>query len=80
MGRSSFFTKFKNVFGITAKQWIVKQRNRKILDEVMRPDVTVKELMVKFMFDSQVQFTQYCKLHFGCTPKQLIERYRIEKQ
>lgn len=80
MGRSSFFTKFKNVFGITAKQWIVKQRDRKILDEVMRPNVTVKELMVKFMFDSQTQFTQYCKLHFGYTPKQLIERYRVEKQ
>jgi len=80
MGRSSFFTKFKIVFGMTAKCWIVKQRNRRILDEAMRPDVTVKELMVKFMFDSQVNFTHYCKQHFGCTPKQLIEHYRIENQ
>lgn len=80
MGRSSFFTKFKDVFGMTAKRWIVKQKNHEILNEVMRPDVTVKELMVKFMFNSQVQFTQYCKQHFGCTPKQLIERYRIEKE
>lgn len=80
MGRSSFFTKFKEVFGMTAKCWIVKQRNRKIVDEAMRPDITVKELMVKFMFDSQVHFTQYCKQHFGCTPRQLIERYRTKNQ
>lgn len=80
MCRSRFFTKFKKVFGMTAKQWIVKQRNREILDEAMRPGITVKELMVKFMFDSQAHFTNYCKHHFGFTPKQLVERYRIEEQ
>ena len=80
MGRSSFFTKFKNVFGMTAKRWIVKQRNRQILDEAMHPGATVKELMAKFMFDSQAHFTHYCKQHFGCTPKQLIEHYDIENQ
>ena len=80
MGRSSFFTKFKNVFGMTAKHWIVKQRNRKILDEAMRPGITVKELMTKFMFDSQAHFTNYCRQHFGCTPKQLLEYYHTENQ
>ena len=77
MGRSSFFTKFRNVFGTTAKQWIVKQRNRRILDEAQRPGITVKELMAKFLFESQPAFTFYCKQHFGCTPKQLIEHYCI---
>lgn len=80
MGRSSFFTKFKKVFGMTAKRWIVKQKNCRILDEAMRPGVTVKELMVKFMFDSQIHFTYYCKQHFGLTPKQLLEQYRTENQ
>lgn len=80
MGRSSFFTKFRNVFGMTAKQWIVKQRNRRILDEARRPGITVKELMAKFMFDSQPAFTFYCKQHFGCTPKLLIEHYCVEDQ
>ena len=80
MGRSSFFTKFKTVFGITAKRWIVKQQNLKILDEAMHPGATVKELMAKFMFDSQSHFTQYCKQNFGCTPRQLIEHNDLENQ
>lgn len=80
MGRSSFFTKFKNVFGMTAKQWILKQRNRRILNEAQRSGMTVKELMAKFMFDSQSSFTRYCKQYFSCTPKQLIERYCVENR
>ena len=34
MGRSCFFfTKFNEVFGMTAKQWMLKQKNQRILEK-----------------------------------------------
>lgn len=31
LGRSCFFARFNEVFGMTAKQWMLKQRNQLIL-------------------------------------------------
>ena len=80
MCRSYFFIKFKQEFGMTAKQWIVKQQNLQIINAAMQPGISVKELMNTFMFDSRAHFTLYCKRHFGCTPKQLIIKYQAENQ
>ena len=80
MGRSYFFTKFNEVFGMTAKQWMLKQRNQRILEQMTEPGVCIKDVIEKLGFDSQGNFNRYCKQHFGCTPKQLIERCQITNQ
>lgn len=74
MGRSCFFTRFSEVFGMTAKQWMLKQKNQRILEKMTEPGVSIKDVIEKLGFDSQANFNRYCKQHFGCTPKQLIER------
>lgn len=74
LGRSRFFSKFNAVFGITAKQWVLKQKNQQILERMTEPGVYIKDVIEELGFDNQVYFTRYCKRHFGCTPKQLIER------
>lgn len=80
MGRSNFFTKFKNVFGMTAKQWMLKQKDLRIINISAQPGITVKELMQECMFDSQPYFTSYCKSRFGCTPIELIRKNQTENQ
>ena len=57
MCKSSFYCKFKEVFGMTAKQWLLKQRNTHILNKVMTSETTVGELMEEFRFESQAAFT-----------------------
>ena len=39
MGRSCFFIKFNEVFGMTAKQWMLKQKNQRILEKMTKPGV-----------------------------------------
>lgn len=80
MGRSCFFSKFNEVFGMTAKQWMLKQRNQRILEKMTEPGVCIKDVIEELGFDSQVYFSRYCKQHFGCTPKQLIERCQAANQ
>lgn len=80
MGKSSFYSKFKEVFGISAKQWLLKQQDVRIINKVMASEFTVTELMEEFNFESQAHFTHYCKQHFNCTPRELIMKYRTVNQ
>lgn len=76
MGKCNFYSKFKQVFGVTAKQWLLKQRDQHILNKVMTSETTIGELMEEFNFNSQAHFTYYCKRHFDCTPRELIMKYQ----
>ncbi len=78
IGRTSFFIKFKEEFGMTAKQWMMKQLKERILAKVAEPGVCVKQLMEVCSFDSQAQLYRYFKQQFHCTPKQLINHYQID--
>ena len=80
MGKCNFYAKFKQVFGVTAKQWLLKQRDQLIIDKVKTEETTIGELMEEFNFESQAHFTRYCKQHFGCTPRDLILKYQTMNQ
>lgn len=80
MGKSNFYCKFKEVFGISAKQWLLKQRDMHIINKLVSSESTVVELMEEFKFESQAHFTHYCKQHFNCTPRELILKYQAIDQ
>lgn len=80
MGRSSFFVKFSKAFGMTAKQWMLKQKDQRILEKIMGSEICIKDIVEEFGFDSAINFTRYCKQHFGDTPKHLIARYQADRE
>lgn len=79
MSRSVFFRKFKEEFKETAYQWMLKHKCRQILRYLNRPDITIKEVVDKFKFSSFSNFNRFCKINYGCSPKQLMERIRLDK-
>ena len=78
LGRSCFFARFSEVFGMTAKQWMLKQKNQLILEKMTEPGICIKDVIEELGFDSQAYFSRYCKQHFGCTPSQLIKRCQAD--
>lgn len=80
LGRSRFFTKFNEAFGMTAKQWMLKQKNQQILEKMTEPGIYIKDVVEELGFDSQVYFSRYCKHHFGCTPSQLMKRCQADNK
>ena len=76
MSKTVFYDRFKQEFGMTAKQWIIQQFSHKLLYTAARPGITVKELAIALDFDSVPQLQQYCKRHLNCTPSEVIERQR----
>lgn len=73
MGKTHFHDLFKKEFGVTAKHWLLQHKLKDIRYEAMRPGISVKELMVKFGFDTSSSFVQFCRKHYDCTPSQLID-------
>ena len=41
LGRSCFFARFNEVFGMTAKQWMLKQKNQLILEKMTKPGICI---------------------------------------
>lgn len=80
MGRSKFYGKFKEAFGMSAKQWLLKQQDIHIINKIVSSEATVGELMEEFKFESQAHFTHYCKQRFKCTPRELLIKYQAVNQ
>lgn len=80
MGKSSFYKKFRKAFGMSAKQWLLKQQDIHIINKIATSETTVGKLMEEFKFESQAHFTNYCKQRFNCTPRELIIKYQAVDQ
>jgi AraC-like DNA-binding protein len=76
MGRTAFDCKFKDIFGKSARQWMLQQTAQHIRYRIMDPDVTAKDLMNEFKFNSATHFNRFCRNQFGCTPGQLLRQSR----
>lgn len=74
MSRSNFDAKFKDVFGIPPKQWILKRKARSIRYFMSKPNVTISDVMIQFGFDSFTHFNRFCKKQFDATPSELIKQ------
>jgi AraC-like DNA-binding protein len=76
MGRTNFDNKFKEEFGISPHQWILKQKAKHVRNNLAEPDATFSDVMRKFNFNSATHFTRFCKQQFGCTPTELVRQLR----
>lgn len=76
LSRSSFYQKFKGDFGVTAKQWILKQQAKAVCAKASEPHVSIKELMDVVRYSSPAQFNRFCREYLGCTPGELLRLHQ----
>jgi AraC-like DNA-binding protein len=76
MGRTNFDSKFKEEFGTSPHQWILKQKARHVRNNLGEPGATFSDVMRKYNFNSATHFTRFCKQQFGCTPTELVRQIR----
>ena len=79
MSRSSFARKFKSEFGVTAKQWMLKQTCQRLAYAFTKPEATIKEIMLEAGFDSPSNFNRFCKTNFHHSPTEMHRIYGIGK-
>jgi AraC-like DNA-binding protein len=73
MGRTAFDYTFRNVFGTSARQWMLAQIARQVQYKALEPEITIKDLIKEFRFDSASHFNRFCRKQFDCTPGELIK-------
>jgi AraC-like DNA-binding protein len=74
MGRTAFDTKFREEFGVSARQWILREVAKHIRYMSMDPEMTIRHLMNEFKFNSATHFYRFCKQQFNCTPSELLKK------
>lgn len=80
MSRRKFEIIFKEKFGDTYTNWMLKHISNKIAYKAVEPGVTINDLMTVGNFSSPCVLNRFCRKYFGCTPKQLIENKGAVKQ
>lgn len=76
LSKSSFYEKFKSDFGVTAKQWMLKQQVNIVRAKACEPQVTIKDLMEIIGYNSPTHFNRFCRTYLGCTPGELLKNSR----
>jgi AraC-like DNA-binding protein len=76
MGRTAFDAKFREEFGLSARQWILQEMAKHIRYKAMEPEATIRNLMTEFKFNSATHFYRFCKQQFNCTPGELLRNSR----
>lgn len=72
--KTKFHEKFKQEFGLSAKQWLIQQKIDDITKELTKPNLTIQKLASQCKFQSIDGFYKFCVRHFGFAPKELIKR------
>lgn len=71
---TTFRRLFKNLFNEPAYEWMLKQRRSGILDDLYHSKLTISDISNKYGFESLPHFSNFCKTHFGDSPRTLRQK------
>ena len=78
---SSYFAKlFKKGMGMTFTSYVQMRRMKRAEQLLLTEAWSVTEISGKVGFTSPAQFYQLFKRHFGCSPRQFVEKRTLPKQ
>ncbi|NOU65429.1 helix-turn-helix domain-containing protein [Paenibacillus sp. LMG 31461] len=77
---SSYFAKlFKKGMGMTFTSYVQMRRMKRAEQLLLTETCSVTEISGKVGFTSPAQFYQLFRRHFGCSPRQFVERRNLQK-
>ena len=71
MSRTTFYSKFKEVYNVPIKQWLINRKAKRIKRKLQTPGSVIKEIRYEFGFNSASQFNRFCKSYLGDTPSKI---------
>lgn len=79
MSKRAFQRHFKEIFGETCEQWILREKSKQVRYYLSVTDCSFKEIIDKLGFDSSVHLNKFCKTWFGMSPTDLKKTLNIQK-
>jgi AraC-like DNA-binding protein len=74
LSKSYFMRRFKEVFGVTAHQWLVRQKKRELVRMISGGQTNTKTMADLLGFSNPAGLYQFCRKHFGCSITALMGR------
>lgn len=65
---------FNSVFHEPVYEWMLSRRKENIIYELQHTSATISEICFSFGFESLPHFSNFCKKHFGESPRKLRKR------
>ncbi len=75
MSLSTFNRYFKKTFNETAYKWLLTRKSEDILNDILKSNLTIAEISVKYKFSSPSYFSTFCKKNYGKTAIELRKDY-----
>ncbi len=72
LSTSGFMKKFRKYYCESPYHWMIRQKTECILEDLNNGQIPLKELADKYHFASYTHFGQFCKAHYGMSPKELL--------
>lgn len=73
MSRTAFYEQFKKVYGMSAKQWLLKRKAARVRKRLLEPNPVLKEIRYEFGFNSPSQFNRFCNRYLGANPSEFTQ-------
>lgn len=77
-GITTFRVKFKDEFGISAYRWILNQKSKQIIHNMIVYGDGFTKIIDDFDFSSYSHFNKFCKAQYGFTPGELRKRLTMK--
>jgi len=74
MCRTNFYRSFRKEFGTSVHNWMQMQRASSVRETASERGMNVKKLMKRHHFASASNFIRFCRMHYNCSPKEMIRR------
>lgn len=74
MSRRTFQRKFLEEFHEPAKKWLQKRLSIRVMNYLMDPENSLKDIMYECGFSSSSSFNQFCQKNFGESPSELRKK------
>lgn len=68
MSKRTFLRKFKECFGDTPYNWMLKQKSLHIRNRLLDANIPISTIINEFGFNTAAHFTYYCKKYLGKSP------------
>lgn len=76
MSIKTFTRRFKENFGETPYQWLLKQNIREIRMKLADPNIQIKDIAFEFGFASASHFSNFCKTQMNESPQAIREKIK----
>lgn len=76
MSLKTFTRRFKDNFGETPYQWLLKQNIREIRMKLANPNIQIKDIAFEFGFASASHFSNFCKTQMNESPQAIREKIK----